>query len=88
MIIMGGFMKGKAVFFAVLGIIFIVAGIVMGGFVRSTFIIIGVADLAAAGFSYWMAKSTENQQQQMMGGMPQQGQVPGQGPGSGGNWVS
>ncbi len=62
MIIMGGFLKGKAVLFAVMGVVFIVAGLMMGSFVRSTFIIIGVCDLVAAAFSFWMAKSTEAKQ--------------------------
>jgi hypothetical protein len=72
MIIMGGFLKGKAVMFAVMGVVFIVAGFAIGGFIRSTFIIIGVADLVAAAFSFWMAKSTE----------PKDTGVPGSG-----NWV-
>jgi hypothetical protein len=59
MIVYGGFLKGKAVLFAVMGAVFIVLGLVMGGFLQSTFIIIGVADLVAAGFSYWMGKQTE-----------------------------
>jgi membrane-bound ClpP family serine protease len=62
MIVMGGWLKGKAVLFAVMGVVFIVAGLMMPSFVRSTFIIIGVADLAAAAFSFWMAKSTEPKQ--------------------------
>jgi len=73
MIIMGGFLKGKAVLFAVMGVAFIVAGFFMPSFVRSTFIIIGVADLVAAGFSLWMAKATEPKQDPSMPG--------------GGNWV-
>jgi hypothetical protein len=59
MIVYGGFLKGKAVLFAVMGIVFIVMGIVIGGFVQTTFIIIGIADLVAAGLSYWMGKQTE-----------------------------
>ena len=69
MIVYGGFLKGKAVLFAVMGIVFIVLGFVMGGFVQSTFIIIGIADLVAAAFSYWMGKQTEPKDP----GMPQQG---------------
>jgi hypothetical protein len=75
MIIMGGFLKGKAVLFAVMGIVFIVAAFMMPSFVRTTFLIIGVCDLLAAGFSFWMAKATEPKQE------------PGV-PGQGGTWVS
>ncbi|HYF46616.1 MAG TPA: hypothetical protein VD926_10440 [Acidimicrobiales bacterium] len=74
MIIMGGWLKGKAVLFAVMGVVFIVAGFFMPSFVRSTFIIIGVCDLIAAGFSFWMAKATEPKQEAGV-------------PGQGGTWV-
>jgi hypothetical protein len=69
MIIYGGFLKGKAVLFAVMGVVFIVIGLMSPSIIRGTFIIIGVADLIAAGFSYWMGKKTEPQQQDpTMGG--------------------
>jgi membrane-bound ClpP family serine protease len=74
MIVYGGFLKGRAVLFAVMGVVFIVIGLLSPSFIRTTFIIIGVADLVAAGFSYWMGKKTEPQDPSMGGGQP-------------GNWV-
>jgi hypothetical protein len=59
MIVMGGWMKGKALIFGVMGLVFIVLAFTMSSFMRTTFLIIGIADLAAAGFSYWMAKSAD-----------------------------
>ncbi len=59
MIVMGGFLKGKAVMFGILGIVFIVLSFTMSSFTQTTFLIIGISWLVAAGFSFWMAKSTE-----------------------------
>lgn len=68
MIYYGGFLKGKAAIFAIMGVVFIVLGFVMGGFVQTTFIIIGIAELVAAAFSFWLGKKTEPQNPGMGGG--------------------
>jgi hypothetical protein len=76
MIIMGGFLKGKAVMFGVMGIVFIVLSFTMSSFTQTTFLIIGISWLVAAAFSFWMAKATE----------PKDPQPPVGGPGTG-NWI-
>jgi type IV secretory pathway TraG/TraD family ATPase VirD4 len=63
MIIMGGYLKGKAVFFGVMGIVFLVLAFTMSSITRTTFLIIGISWLVAAGFSFWMAKAQDNQNQ-------------------------
>jgi hypothetical protein len=73
MIIMGGFLKGKALIFGIMGVVFIVLSFTMSSFTQSTFLIIGISWLVAAGFSFWLAKANEPKQD------PNQ-------PGSG-NWV-
>jgi hypothetical protein len=91
MIYYGGFLKGKAALFAIMGVVFIVIGLMSPSIVRMTFIIIGVADLVAAAFSYYLGKKTEPQQMGMGMGMPQQPGMPPQGqqPGQGGQpWVN
>lgn len=69
MIVMGGFLKGKAAVFGIMGVVFIVLAFTMGSFTRNIFLIIGIADLVAAGLSLWMARAgdTANQQQQEPG---------------------
>ena len=49
MIIMGGFLKGKAVVFGILGVVFVALSFTMSSLVRPTFLIIGVSWLAAQG---------------------------------------
>jgi uncharacterized membrane protein YuzA (DUF378 family) len=63
MIIMGGFMKGKAAIFAVMGIVFIVLAFTMSSFTRSIFLVIGISWLISALFSFWMAKAAEGPRQ-------------------------
>jgi type IV secretory pathway VirB2 component (pilin) len=63
-IIMGGFMKGKAAIFAVMGVVFIVLSFTMSSFTRSTFLIIGISWLVVAAFSFWMARSAEGPKDQ------------------------
>jgi hypothetical protein len=67
MIYYGGFLKGKAALFAIMGVVFIVIGLLSPSFIRTTFIIIGIADLVAAGFSFWLGKKTEPQDPTMGG---------------------
>jgi hypothetical protein len=74
MIYMGGFMKGKALIFGIMGIVFIVLSFTMSSFTQSTFLIIGVCWIVAAAFSFWMAKATEPKQDPNQPGQP-------------GNWV-
>jgi hypothetical protein len=74
MIIMGGFQKGKALIFGIMGIVFLVLAFTAGSFTKTLFLIMGVSWLAAAGFSFWMAKAAEPKQD------PSQ-------PGTPGNWV-
>ena len=73
MIFMGGWMKGRALLFAVMGVVFIVIGLMSPSIVRSTFLIIGVADLVVAAFSFWLGRRTEPQDPAA--------------PGGGGNWI-
>jgi hypothetical protein len=67
-------MKGKAVIFAVMGVVFIVLSFTMSSFTQTTFLIIGIAWLVSAAFSFWMAKAAEGPKQD-----------PNQPPGSG--WI-
>jgi hypothetical protein len=75
MIYLGGFMKGKALIFGILGLVFVVLAFTMSSFTQTTFLIIGIAWIAAAAMSWWMARATEPKQQD-----------PNQPPGPG-NWV-
>jgi hypothetical protein len=68
MIIMNGWGKGRALIWGVMGIVFIVIGLMSPSIVRMTFIIIGVADLAVAGLGYWFARKADANAQQMGGG--------------------
>ena len=59
MIIMGGSSKLRAAIFALTGILFLVLAFTLGSFTRTIFLIIGLADLALAGFTYWAAHKAE-----------------------------
>jgi hypothetical protein len=61
MIYMGGWMKGKAAIFAIMGVVFIVLAFTMPSYVKATFLIIGIADLAAAAFAWWMSRASDDQ---------------------------
>jgi hypothetical protein len=61
MIIMGGNAKLRAGIFALTGVLFLVLAFTMGSFTRTLFLIIGIADLAIAGFTYWAGHKAESQ---------------------------
>lgn len=63
MYIMGGNAKLRAGIFAATGILFIVLAFVLSDFTRTIFLIIGIADLAVAAFTFWMARSAEQKGQ-------------------------
>jgi hypothetical protein len=67
MIYMGGFLKGKAVFFGIMGIVFIVLAFTMSSITKTTFLIIGISWLVAGGFSFWMARASEGPKDQQPG---------------------
>ena len=57
-----------------MGIVFLVLAFTAGSFTKTLFLIMGVSWLAAAGFSFWMAKAAEPKQDSSRPGPP-------------GNWV-
>ncbi len=61
MIIMGGNSKLRAGIFALMGVLFLVLAFTLGSFTRTLFLILGIVDLAIAGFTYWMAHKAEQQ---------------------------